>query len=349
MVWCPLLVLTAESFQRITRVAAHALRAPLVMISIRDVAQPHFEAVAGLPEHARDELQINHARALCRHIFDKGEMLDAEQQDTTLHGERAVLGTPLRGPDGKPLGAICAIDDASRTWSQEDRALIADIVALFENEIDLGSEMQRRRAAEETSDLVTRELAHRIKNIFTVIASLVTLTGRSHPEARDFAKDVSDRIAALGRANDYIRPHAMSAAPTAPSLLGLIEALMTPYQQGDGTRIIIEGEDAPVGQASMTTLALVLHELATNAVKYGALSAPAGSVSIRCSRAGGAFTLVWDERGGPPVAGAPTQQGFGTILSSRAAATQLAARIDYDWRPEGLSLRLEIPMERLAT
>lgn len=343
-----MLVLTAESFQRITRVAAHALRAPLVMISIRDDAQPHFEAVAGFPGHTEDEQQIRQARTLCRHIFDKGEMLEAEQLDRALHGDKAALGTPLRGPDGEPLGALCAIDEVSRTWSQQDHALIADIVALFENEIDLGSEIQRRRTAEETSDLVTRELAHRIKNIFTVIASLVTLTGRSHPEARDFAKDVSNRIAALGRANDYIRPHAMSAAPTAPSLLGLIEALMTPYQQGDGARILIEGEDAPVGQASMTTLALVLHELATNAVKYGALSTPAGSVSIRCSRTGGMFTLVWEERGGPPVAGPPTQQGFGTILSSRAAATQLAAEIAYDWRPEGLALRLHVSLERLA-
>jgi two-component sensor histidine kinase len=342
-----LLVLTAESFERITRVAAQALRAPLVMISIRDDTRPHFEAVAGLPALCGDELRVRQARALCRHVFDTGQTPEGEY-DTSLHGTGALLGVPLRNAEGKPLGALCAIDDPSRIWSEEDHALLADIVALFENEIGLSSEIQRRRAAEETSDLITRELAHRIKNIFTVIASLVTLSGRGHPEARDFAKDVGDRIAALGRANDYVRPHAVSAAPNAPSLIGLIEALMAPYQEGDGARIAITGQDAPVGRTSMTTLALVLHELATNAVKYGALSTPAGRVLIRCEEVGDRFSLTWQEQGGPPISGPPTQQGFGTILSGRAAATQLGADIAHDWRAEGLVLKMTIPLSRLA-
>jgi two-component sensor histidine kinase len=342
------LVLTAESFDRITRVAARALRTSLVMISIRDADQPHFETVAGVPDWRVDEQQLRQARALCRHVFDTGALPAVEQRENSLHGTGTWLGIPLRKSDGTPMGALCAIDGPSRIWSDEDRALLTDLVALFENELDLSAEIRRRRSAEETSDLVTRELAHRIKNIFAVIASIVSLSVRGHPEARNFANEVGERIAALGRANDYVRPHIISAPPGAQSLLGLIMALMAPYQERDRARIDVQGEDAPVGQLSVTTLALVLHELATNAVKYGALSSPVGSVSIQCDKVADSLTLTWREQDGPAVSGPPTQQGFGTILSGRAAATQLGAVIDHDWRPEGLVLRMTIPLQRLA-
>lgn len=262
----------------------------------------------------------------------------------------ACLGVPLCDPSGERLGALCIIDSLPRTWNAEDRALLTDLAALFESEVDLSAEIHRRRLAEETGELVTRELSHRIKNIFAVIASLVTVSVRGHPEARGFAKAVGDRISALARAHDYVRPEA-GAAPalaSAQSLLGLIAALMAPYEENGRARISVHGEDAPVGRLSVTTLALVLHELATNAVKYGALSLPSGTVSIMCEKTIDMLVLTWRELDGPEIAGPPVQHGFGTILSERAATTQLGAEIRHDWRQDGLELIMRIPLQRLA-
>jgi len=107
-------------------------------------------------------------------------------------------------------------------------------------------------------------------------------------------------------------------------------------------------DDAPIGVKAATSLALILHELATNAAKYGALAAPEGRVAISGIRHDDRFALTWEERGGARVEGPPTRRGFGTVLAERGAITQLGGSIAHDWAPEGLILRLEVPLGRLA-
>lgn len=326
---------STDSLERLARVARRGLQAASVMIggsSIGTIMVADTMAKSGLDK----ELQ-----RLCDGIERDGQNASREYGDG--------IGIALRRQGGEVIGALCAIDGEGRTWSRDDHALLYDLAALFESEAKFSAEIQRRRAAEEASDLVTRELSHRIKNIFAVVTSLVALSVRSHPKCQDFAQGLSARIAALGIANDYVRPQGQNAAaPATQSLLGLIHALMTPYQERDRTRISIEGEDAPIGTTATTTMALVLHELATNAVKYGGLSSSSGTVSIRCTKSDSVLRLSWQENGGPPLAGPPTQHGFGTVLSQRAMTNQLGASLHNDWRPEGLSLSLEIPLRRLA-
>lgn len=328
-------VISIDSLDRLARVAKRGLPASAVMIGGSAIA-----SVLAADE-AVDDDQRRTLELLCRRIERSG--------DDITHEPSGCLGIPLHHPDGRIAGALCAFSDGTRPWNDEDRALLADLAALFENEATLGAEISLRRAAEETSELVTHELSHRIKNIFAVITSLVTLSARPYPEARAFARSVGERISALGRANDYVRPHiGGSSRPPAPSLLSLIEALTVPYQETDRPRIRLEGDDAPVGRLSVTTLALILHELATNAVKYGALSRPDGEVTIRCTKGSETLMLVWQEHGGPSIPQPPTRQGFGTVLSQRAATVQLGAAIHHDWHVDGLVLCLEIPLQRLA-
>ena len=111
------------------------------------------------------------------------------------------------------------------------------------------------------------------------------------------------------------------------------------------TRYFLEVE-MPVLAA--TSLALILHELATNAAKYGALSASGGTVAITGARRDDRFALEWQERGGPEVAGPPQRRGFGAILAERGAITQLGGSIVHDWAPAGLTLRLEFLLARLT-
>jgi len=166
---------------------------------------------------------------------------------------------------------------------------------------------------------------------------------------QDFAKTIGGRIEALGRAHDYVRPvdsdhHGVRSAR---SLLSLMKAILEPWAD-DGERIRLAGDDAEIGSAAATTLALAIHEFATNAVKYGALSMPGGTIEITCRVVDGSFELTWTERGGPLIDQAPLREGFGTTLARRSIAGELGGTIAAEWPREGLTLQVSAPAERLA-
>ncbi|MGI8842037.1 MAG: sensor histidine kinase [Caulobacteraceae bacterium] len=127
---------------------------------------------------------------------------------------------------------------------------------------------------------------------------------------------------------------------------------MTPYfdpaRSGDDERVVIAGPQTRVGGEAVTSLALVLHELATNAAKYGAFSTERGRVHVSWAAKGGRLLLTWEERGGPPVKGAPAREGFGSLLARRSVAGQLNGELAFDWAAKGLTVRLSAPMERLT-
>lgn len=213
-----------------------------------------------------------------------------------------------------------------------------------------------RVAAERARDLLARELGHRIKNMFAVIASMITLSARGNPAVQGFARTVRERIEALGRAQDLVntaRP-GEDVMEATRSLHALIGTLLAPYRReadeppGDQARITIQGCDPEVGASAATALALALHEFATNAVKYGALSAAEGSVSVTCRDDGACLEIVWQERGGPVIAGPPAREGFGTQLARRSLGGELGGSVAHEWDPDGVTIRIRAPMERLA-
>lgn len=210
------------------------------------------------------------------------------------------------------------------------------------------TDIDELKQAQQARELIAHELSHRIKNLFAVIASIVTLSARDYPEAKTFAGIVRERIAALAKANDYVRPHSPESAPHAGKTLhGMLASLTAPYRTGEDARILVEGDDSEIGLQAATALSLVIHELATNAVKYGALSVPDGKVSLRCGWRGDAFSLEWREEGGPPVEGPPAREGFGSRMARRAAESQLGAQLTEDWDRAGLRLSLVMPQAAL--
>jgi two-component sensor histidine kinase len=128
---------------------------------------------------------------------------------------------------------------------------------------------------------------------------------------------------------------------------GLIRILLAPYLQEGSERFSISGDDVAVGPTSATALALVLHEQATNAVKYGTLSTEVGHVAISGRSVSKAYHITWEERGGPPLNGPPERKGFGTQMAARSVAGQLGGSLDYHWAPEGLRLRVTVPEANL--
>ncbi|CAN5641545.1 hypothetical protein BH10PSE5_BH10PSE5_06390 [soil metagenome] len=201
-----------------------------------------------------------------------------------------------------------------------------------------------KRLAEER-ELVSQELSHRIKNIFAVISGLISLSARNHPESKAYAMSLRDRVMALGRAHDFVRPHSKVSQPNAraATAFALLSELFAPYDGAGGLRIGLEGDDIAIDDRAATPLALIFHELATNAAKYGALSAAGGHVSITASRMGDDYRLIWRETGGPAVAGPPPVDGFGSTLSKVSVEGQLGGTLVREWLPQGLQVTMTAP------
>jgi PAS domain S-box-containing protein len=203
---------------------------------------------------------------------------------------------------------------------------------------------EKRQLAER--EVIAQELSHRIKNIFSVISGMIGLSARAHPETRVLADELRARIAALGRAHDFVRPHEVSSRPAVgPSTLaGLAHALLSPYEEeGSDKRFVVSGADIDIDDRAATPLALLFHELATNAAKYGALSVQGGKVHLDIAADDEYVTLDWRESGGPPIAEAPERKGFGSRLTSLSVEQQLSGSIERLWSPDGLHCRVMIP------
>ncbi len=213
------------------------------------------------------------------------------------------------------------------------------------------TDIEELKRSQEGKDLLSQELSHRIKNIFAVVSSLIALSAREHPEAKAFALSARDRIAALARAHEFVRPHSEVSQPLIgdTTLHTFLTALFRPYVDHTGTsRVAIEGDDATFDDQAATSVALLFHELATNAAKYGALSVPGGSVLLRTRNEDDRFILTWTERGGPHIAGKPVRQGFGSALSALSVEGQLGGKLERRWEEQGLVLEADLPATALS-
>jgi PAS domain S-box-containing protein len=208
------------------------------------------------------------------------------------------------------------------------------------------TDIQEQKMALEEREVISHELSHRIKNIFAVISGLISFAARSTPGFAPIATDLRERITALGRAHDFVRPHSPASRPSAQqdSLHGLLGELFAPYHRGAVTTVKVVGDDIAIDDRSATPLALLFHELATNATKYGALSTDAGDVELTVTRGAERAQLLWVERGDPAVVPPAQGGGFGSQLIELSAVRQLGGTVDRDWRPEGLVMTIEVPM-----
>lgn len=200
------------------------------------------------------------------------------------------------------------------------------------------TDIHATKMAAEQNEILTHELSHRIKNIFAIIGSLIRLSLRRDPAAKDFARDLLSRIQSLGRAHEFARPHSENSQPTIveTKLQGLLTGLFLPYRDGDHPRIRVRGGHVEIDDKGATPMALLFHELATNAVKYGALSVPDGVVDLDITENGDDITMIWRESGGPIVSGPPMHQGFGTKLATMSIEQQLGGTFTRHWEPSGL-------------
>ncbi len=217
---------------------------------------------------------------------------------------------------------------------------------------NISRDITDRRRAQEHQQLLMREMNHRIKNLFALASSVVTLSARQSQTPAEMAASVRERLGALSRAHALtVTSGAIDGGRDNPATLHeLVAAIVEPYageMQSGRARVVVDGTNPAITDSVVTVLALVLHEIATNAAKYGALSVEEGYVDVECRKDGDAFVLQWCEHGGPPVETPQQQEGFGTVLSRLTVEGQLGGRIERDWQRDGLAIKISIPSARI--
>ncbi len=216
------------------------------------------------------------------------------------------------------------------------------VIGLIGSSVDITD----RRMAEERERMLAREVDHRGKNLLAVVQSIVQLTRAATIE--DFIATISGRIAALSRSHTLLAASRWHGA----ELRAIVQEELAPFANARAGRVTIDGAPLNLRPDAAQTLALVFHELATNAAKYGALSTESGQLEIRWAVDAvdpdtAQLNIAWTEAGGPSVA-APTAMGFGSTIIRAGIERQLRGRVVKTWRPEGLLCQVNVPMAELV-
>ena len=268
-----------------------------------------------LPELVKDGLPWDWADML--DMLERGERLSVvECAGTAKTGEPievAVTVSPVRESDGQVTGVSLVARD-----------------------------IRARKAAEEKAALLLGELDHRVKNILSIVSAVVSQTLKTSLSPEHFVIEVEGRIRAIAAAHSLLT----TAGEGTVSMHAILETELAPYDQDSGN-VSIEGPDLALTPKAGLALAMAVHELASNAAKYGALSTAAGQLAIewRAEKGGDTpfMTLSWSETGGPVVA-PPTRRGFGTTMIERALAHELDAEVRRDFAPTGLRCTIVAPL-----
>jgi two-component sensor histidine kinase len=273
----------------------------------------------------------------------------ADFRDLALaHDLRACWSMPIRAADGRLLGTFANYYREPKEPSERDLETIGMVTRTTAIAIERSINENARERAEAQRNLLLRELNHRVKNVFALADSLLMMSGRSSTSVEAFSTAVRGRLGALNRAHALVQPglSEQEVEPRAVPLKRVIDDILAPYVQSDSNKVLLAGpEDVQISPQSMTGVALVLHELATNAAKYGALGHAQGKLLVSWTVTD-MLDLEWSERGSP-VQQAPSSTGFGSTLVRRTIEGQFKGTIDYRWEPHGLDIAIRLPLHAL--
>lgn len=206
------------------------------------------------------------------------------------------------------------------------------------------------KMAEETRQLLLRELNHRVKNLFAITAGMINMTARSSDTVGAMAHSLHGRLQALAKAHHLIQP-AISAGMPGTEYVGfhaLLEEILSPHLADRQRQVSLAGPELQLGPNASTSFALIFHELATNAAKYGPFRDPDGRLDVSWQMDGGSLNLEWREKVPHSQITAPKQEGFGSKLARTSATHQLGGNIDFEWQPDGVNIALKAATDRLS-
>ena len=337
-----------EPFDRTVRLATAMLGVPVGLASFVDEERQYFKAQCGLSDVHGDLRETPLSHSFCQYVVAHDTTLAVSDARThpLLHANLAIadlgviayLGVPIHAPTGETIGSFCAIDTKPRDRTQSDVALLTDLTAMLETELKL-------RHERDTMETLARELNHRVKNLFSIVGGMIAFTARSTDTSKEMAQILQGRLAALDVAHSLISP-AIAKVETDRQSVGLrplVEQLLAPHLSKGWGQVTLDLPDLAVVGRAVTDLSLVIHELATNAAKYGSLSLPDGHVDLTARLEGDILTLVWRETGGPAISAPPTERRFGSRLIETSVTQQMSGTLDTDWHPSGVEHALTLP------
>ncbi len=274
--------------------------------------------------------------------YSQQELRSVEDWTTRAYGDRSekvlerirqIISTEREA--GAAEITIRTRDGRNRVWSFVDSALgtQSDGRRLF---ISLAQDITERRAHEEQVQLLMREVSHRAKNMLSLVNAIARQTAARRPE--DFIERFTERIQALAANLDLL----IQSEWQGVDIEDLVRAQLAHFADLIGVRIIIDGPKLRLNAAASQAIGLALHELSTNAGKYGALSVAAGCVDVGWRLDGDTFSMSWTERNGPPVS-RPERRGFGSTVIDPMAKSTVGGEVQLDYAPSGLAWRLTCP------
>jgi two-component sensor histidine kinase len=349
-----------EAFDRLTRMVTRLLGVPVSLVSLVDDKRQFFKSMQGLQGWAAEQRETPLSHSFCQHVVIEQKpliVIDAERDPLVRNnlavpdlGVQAYLGVPLILPSGHVIGSLCAIDTSPRQWTDADLKSLSDVADIVMNEIGLRHEIARRRRAEESQELLIAELHHRVKNTLSTVQALIQLNLRSSPSIDDFRGTIAGRIESLSKTHTLLTQRRWAAI----AFRDILKSELEPYEQTE--RVSLTGPDFDLDAEIATTAGMVIHELTTNAAKYGALSSPAGRIEVSWTfeaapdRDSGQddhpeaqVSLNWRESGGPDVH-APEHRGFGSTLIERLIVRQFGGTADFEFARAGLAFRATFPV-----
>lgn len=233
---------------------------------------------------------------------------------------------------------ITALDRAGREFPIELSITFTD---QFDEPVFLGflRDISERHEAQRRQALMLAELNHRVKNMLAVVAGIAHQTARASPSVDAFATAFSGRLSALARAHEMLTASDWEGA----GLGDLVEALIGPYTVDPDRRARFGGPTIALDARQVLSIGMILHELITNAAKYGALADPDGRIAIDWRCEGGSVAMRWKESGLSGIE-APAREGFGLKMTALSAGHELGGTTDIDWQADGLCFTLEFPV-----
>lgn len=250
---------------------------------------------------------------------------------------KSLVMTPVRPEE--PLAAIGAYWAQVREPSEEETAKLAAIARATATALENVRLIASLEDSLKRRDVLIRELDHRVKNNLAVVRAIAQQTLRSSPSAEAFNESFMGRLMTLSSAHDLVAREAGGEA----RLRDLLQQALAPFAGPAAEQVSISGPDVRLGPEIAVNFQLAFHELASNAVRHGALSAPEGRVSVDWRVEGESLVLTWRERGGPP-AQAPDRPGFGLRLIRDGLPRSLGGKAELAFEPEGLRLDVSAPL-----
>jgi two-component sensor histidine kinase len=253
-----------------------------------------------------------------------------------------VLLVPLNAAGLRSIGTLWVVSNRPGHFHGGHARVMTELSTFAAMALRMIQTEDQLNVALQTQEVLAREMSHRVKNLFALAASMIRLSKRSAATKDELADVLAGRMQALADANALVRRQFGDGAPASVNLDELIRRILQPHGYA---RSSVAGPALPVGERATNNIALIFHELATNAAKYGALSSESGSIAVDWTVDDEDIVLTWKEAGGP-VTKPPTTTGFGSRLVTTTVQS-VGGDVHHDWASGGLSTRIRLPLPAL--